>query len=85
MTGELPSYPEQLKGRLQCRECGEEMVAGIFGGAQDDTAWVIGIGDTELENLGHGGRAVDVSYVLPGQGISAELPSSLWTRSEERP
>ena len=47
---------------------------GIFGGAQDDTAWASGRGDMYLENLGHGGRAVDVLHGLPVQGRPAELP-----------
>ena len=29
----------------------------------------------ELENLGHGGRSVDVTHGLPGQGRTTELPS----------
>ena len=32
MTGEGPSYWERQKGRVQCRECGEEMVAGLMAG-----------------------------------------------------
>ena len=28
MTGEVPSYQERQKGRVQCRECREEMVTG---------------------------------------------------------
>ena len=28
MTGEGPSYWERQKGRVQCRECGEEMATG---------------------------------------------------------
>ena len=47
---------------------------GIFCGAQDDTAWASGRGDTELKNLGHGGRAEDILHGLTGQGRPAELP-----------
>ena len=32
ITGEGPTYREQQKGRVQCRECGEEMVAGSLEG-----------------------------------------------------
>ena len=32
MTGEGPSYRERQKGRVQCRECGEEMAAGFMAG-----------------------------------------------------
>ena len=46
----------------------------IFFGAQDYTAWVSGRGKTELENLSHGGIAVDVSHGLPDQGRPADLP-----------
>ena len=46
----------------------------IFGGAQDETAWASGRGDTELENLGHGGRSADILHGLTGQGRTAELP-----------
>ena len=28
ITGEVPTYREIQKGRVQCRECGEEMAAG---------------------------------------------------------
>ena len=44
---------------------------GIFGGSQDDTACESGRGETDLENLGDGGRASDVSHGLPGQGRPA--------------
>ena len=40
---------------------------GIFGGAQDDAAWVSGRGETELEKLIHWGRAADILHGLPGQ------------------
>ena len=46
----------------------------IFGGAQDYTAWASGTGETELEKLGHAGRATDVLHGLPSQGRPAELP-----------
>ena len=46
----------------------------IFGGAQYDAAWASGRGETELENLGHGGRAADVLHRFHGQGRPAELP-----------
>ena len=45
----------------------------ICGGAQDDSAWASGRGATELENLVHVGRAVDVSRGLPDQWRPAEL------------
>ena len=45
-----------------------------FGWAQDDTAWAIGRGETDMEDLGHVGRAADVSHGLPGQGKPADLP-----------
>ena len=45
----------------------------IFGGAQYDTAWASGRVDAKLENIGHGGRASDISHVLPVQGRPAEL------------
>ena len=32
ITGEVPTYREQQKGRLQHRECGEEMVVGYVAG-----------------------------------------------------
>ena len=41
---------------------------GIFGGAQDDTAWKSGRGKTDLGNLDHRGRAAGVSNGLPGKG-----------------
>ena len=56
-------------------------VSGICGGSQDDPAWVCVRGATDLENLGHGGRAADLSNGLSGQGRPAELPSGGITRS----
>ena len=47
---------------------------GIYGESHDDPAWVGGIGATELENPGYGGRATDISNGLPGQGRPTELP-----------
>ena len=46
---------------------------GIFGGTQDNTAWAINRGETDMENIGHRGRAADISHGLPGQGRPAEL------------
>ena len=46
----------------------------IFGGAQYDAAWASGRGETELENIDQGGRAVDVLHGIPGQGRPVELP-----------
>ena len=46
----------------------------IYGDPHDDSEWAIGIGATELENLGHEGRAADISNILPSQGRPAELP-----------
>ena len=46
----------------------------IFGGTQDDSEWARGRGNTDLENLVHGGTAADKLYALPGQGKPAELP-----------
>ena len=46
-------------------------VSGICGGSQNDSVWASGTGATELENLGHGGRAADLSNGLPGQGRNA--------------
>ena len=53
---------------------------GICGGAQDDSAWSSGRGATDLENIGHRGRAVDISHGLPGQGRPAEMPVGGTTR-----
>ena len=47
---------------------------GIFGGSQYDTAWESGRSETELENLSHGGRSVDILHGLTGQGRPVELP-----------
>ena len=47
---------------------------GIFVGAKDDKEWASGRGDTDLENLVHGGRAVEISHGLPDQGRPVELP-----------
>ena len=46
----------------------------IFGGAHYNTTWASGRGYMELENLGHGGRIMDVPYGLPGQGRPVDLP-----------
>ena len=46
---------------------------GIIVGAQDDTAWVSGRGDMDMENIGQGGRAADVPHGLPSQGRPMEL------------
>ena len=43
MTGEVPTYQEVQKGRVQCRECGEEMTAGYLAG----------------EKMTHNGRAAE--------------------------
>ena len=67
----LPGAKERT-GTVQGVRGGDS--GGIFGGAQDDIAWASGRGETELENIGHGGRAADVSHGLPGQGKPAELP-----------
>ena len=32
MTGEGSSYRERQKGRVQCKECGEEMALGLMAG-----------------------------------------------------
>ena len=32
MTGEGPSYQERQRGRVQCKECGEEMAFGSLAG-----------------------------------------------------
>ena len=47
---------------------------GICGRSQDDSAWAIGRGATDLEKLGRGGIAADISLSLPGQGRPVELP-----------
>ena len=54
---------------------------GIFGGAQDDTAWSSDRGDTEPKNLGHGGRSTDIPHGLPCQGRPTELPGGGMTRT----
>ena len=46
----------------------------IYGKSHDDSAWAGERGATELENPGHGGRVIDISNGLPGQGRPAELP-----------
>ena len=43
--------------------------------AQDDTAWAIGRGEIELENLDHRKISADALHGLPGQWRLAELPS----------
>ena len=47
---------------------------GICGRIHDDLAWESGRGATDLEDLGHRGRAAGILNVLPGQGRSMELP-----------
>ena len=42
--------------------------------AHDDTTWASGRGEMELENLGHGGRTMDILHGLPGQGRPADMP-----------
>ena len=59
-------------GSLQGVRVGDDN--GIYGKSHDDSAWVGGIGATELENPGYGGRATDISNGLPGQGRPTELP-----------
>ena len=54
---------------------------GVCGGAQYDSAWESSRGATDLENLGHGGRAVDVLHGRPGQRRPTELPSGGMPRS----
>ena len=46
----------------------------IGGRSHDNTTRAIGIGDMFLDNLGHGGRTVDVPNGLPVHGRPAELP-----------
>ena len=55
-----------------------------FGGAQDDTEWASGRGETELKNLGHGGKSADVSHGLPGQQRPAELPGGGMPRTRNK-
>ena len=43
MKGEVPSYRERQKGRVQCRECGKEMAEGSLVG----------------HNMTHHGRAAE--------------------------
>ena len=74
ITGEGPTYRERHKGRVQCGECRGEDGGRVFGGSQDDSAWESGRGATDLEKLGHGGRAADLSNGLSTQGSPAELP-----------
>ena len=47
----------------------------IIVGAQDDTEWASGRGDTELEKLGHRGRDAEIPHGLPCQWRPLELPS----------
>ena len=47
---------------------------GICDRSHNDSEWASGRGATELENLGHGGRAADISNGILGQGRPAELP-----------
>ena len=47
----------------------------ILARAQYDTAWDSGRSEIDLEKLGHGGRAADLSHGIPGQGWPTELPS----------
>ena len=56
----------------------------IFGRAQDDTTWESGRGDTDLENLNHGGISADVSHGLPVQGRPAGLPGRGIHRTSRR-
>ena len=42
--------------------------------AHEDTTWVSGRGDMELDNLIHGGITVDIPHDLPAQGRPVELP-----------
>ena len=53
----------------------------IFDGSKDDTAWASVRGDTDLENLSHGGRDAYISHGLPGQGRPAELPGGEMPRT----
>ena len=56
---------------------------GIFNGAQDDTVWASGGGQTELGNLDRGRRTADISRGLPGQGRPAELPGGWIPRTSD--
>ena len=47
----------------------------IDGRAHDDTTWVSGRGEMELDNLIHRGRTADVPHGLPSQERPAYLPS----------
>ena len=65
-------------GSLQGVRVGDDN--GIYGKSHDDSAWVGGIGATELENPSYGGRATDISNGLPGQGRPTELPGGRMPR-----
>ena len=47
----------------------------IDGRSHEETTWASGRGEMDLDNIGHGGRDVDVPHDLPGQGRLTELPS----------
>ena len=70
--GTLLLVETEGKGTVQGMRGGDG--GGIIVGTQDDVAWASGRGEIELENLGHGGRAADVSHGLTSQGRLAELP-----------
>ena len=72
--GRVTLLPLATEGKITVQGVWGRDGGRIFGGAKDDMAWASGIGDTKLENLGHGGRAADVMHVLSGQGRPAELP-----------
>ena len=39
MKGESPSYQERQKGRVQCKECREDMALGLMAGHMRTKAW----------------------------------------------
>ena len=51
---EGPSYQERQKGRVQCRECGEEMAAGSLARHMTTQNRRFGRVEMDLENLNHG-------------------------------
>ena len=59
-------------GALQEVQVGDD--GWIIRGVHDDTTWVSGIGDMDLENLSHRGRTANVIHGLTGQGRPTELP-----------
>ena len=73
-SGGGPHLPGVTKGigLVQIVRGGEG--GGICGGTQDDSAWDSFRGATELENLGHGGIATDISHGISVQGRPADLP-----------